>query len=612
MAQNYRSNKQAVERRLFLFLFCLSALGCASAARLDSIRSSGGETAESLKLDQIFDRYFEEDLQLFPTFATSIGDHRYDDQLSIAISDEHREKQRALYLRSLVELAGVKADTLGQQDRLNYDVFQQLLAQRLEALNFDQHLMPLRQLNSLAVEFPLMGSGKGIHPFKTPWDYDNFLKRMEQFREWVDAAIENVRRGAARGVVQPRVVMERVLPQLDAMVVVDPDRSLFFQPILQIPDHFTAIEKIRLSKAYTGAITEQIIPAYQKLSEFIRREYLPQTRASVALTDLPQGSAWYGHLVKSQTTTDLTPDEIFQLGLNEIDRINKERDGMRAASNFRGSLLEFAAHLEKNAPPGFQTKQDLVAAYEEIRNRVTPKLSNLFGRLSKAPYEIRTVEEFRERSAPSQYRSPSPDGSRPGIFYVNASGIEVSPRRPSESLFIHEAVPGHHFQISLQREQASLPRFRRFGGYTALVEGWALYAESLGPELGLYTEPHQYFTRLNSQLFRAARLVVDVGLHRKGWGREQALRFMMENTFTVEAAATLEIDRYIAVPGQALAYKIGQLKISAIRAKAEAALGANFDIRDFHDELLKDGAMPLDLLEAKMDRWIEAQRRSRN
>lgn len=612
MTQHYRSNKQATKRRLFLFLFCFSALGCASAARLDSIRSSGGETAESLKLDQIFDRYFEEYLQLFPAFATSIGDHRYDDQLSIDISDEHREKQRALYRRSLAELAGVKADTLGQQDRLNYDVFQRLLAQRLETLNFHQHLMPVRQLNSLAVEFPLMGSGKGIHPFKTPADYDNFLKRIGQFREWVEVAIENMRRGAARGVVQPRVVMERVLPQLDAMIVVDPERSLFFQPVMQIPDHFTANEKIRLSKAYTGAITEQVIPAYRKLSEFIRREYLPQTRVSVALTDLPQGSAWYDHLVKSQTTSNLTPDEIFQLGLNEIDRINRERERMRAVNNFHGSLREFAAHLEKNAPPGFQTKEDLVVAYEEIRNRVTPKLSNLFGRFPKATYEIRTVEEFREKSAPSQYRSASPDGSRPGIFYVNASGIDISPRRPSESLFIHEGVPGHHLQISLQREQAGLPRFRRFGGYTAFVEGWALYAESLGPELGLYTEQYQYFTYLNSELFRAVRLVVDVGLHRKGWGRDQALRFMMENTFAIEAAAAAEIDRYIAVPGQALAYKIGQLKISAIRAKAEAALGADFDIRDFHDELLKDGAVPLDLLEAKMDAWIEAQRRLRN
>jgi uncharacterized protein (DUF885 family) len=595
--------------RLYLFLLCFWLLSCTATARIDSLPSSVERTAESGKLHQIFENYFEGYLQLFPTFATSIGDHRYDDRLSIAISDEHREEQRALHARFLAELAGVKFEGLGQQDRLNYAVFQQLLAQRLEGMKFEQHFMPVRQLGSLVVEFSLMGSAKGIHPFKTPADYDNFLKRMGHFRQWLDIAVENMRRGAARGVVQPRVVMERVLPQIDAMIVAEPERSLFFQPILQIPPYFTETEKVRLSQAYIVAIKEHIVPAYRKLSEFIRHEYLPHTRASVALTDLPGGDGWYDHLVRSQTTTDLRPDEIFQLGLSEIGRINKERERMRVESKFQGTMREFAAHLAKNAPAGYQTREDLVKAYEEIRDRVTPKLSELFGRLPKAPYEIRTVEEFRERSAPSQYWPPSPDGSRPGIFYVNAAGIEVSPRRPSESLFSHEAVPGHHFQISLQREQASLPRFRRFGGYTAFVEGWALYAESLGPELGLYAEPHQYFSRLNSELFRAVRLVVDVGLHRKGWSREQALRFMMENTFTGEAGAASEIDRYIALPGQALAYKIGQLRISAIRVKAETALGARFDIRDFHDELLKDGAMPLALLEAKMDAWIEAQGR---
>jgi uncharacterized protein (DUF885 family) len=598
-----------MKRRLSLLLLCFSMLGCTAATPIPSLTRGGEQTADSGKLHQIFEHYFEAYLQLFPTFATSAGDHRYDDQLSISISEEHREKQRALHASSLAELASVKFDGLRQQDRLNYAVFQQLLAQRLESLKFEQHLMPVRQLRSLAVEFPLMGSGKGMHPFKTPADYDNFLKRIRQFREWVDMAIENMRRGVARGVVQPRVVMERVLPQIDAMIVGDPERSLFFQPILQVPDHFTETEKIRVSRAYSAAIIEDIVPAYRKLSEFIRHDYLPQTRASVALTDLPGGDAWYDHLVRSQTTTNLPPDEIFQLGVNEVERINKERERMRVESNFDGSMREFAAYLAKNAPAGYQTREDLLRGYEEIRNRVTPKLSKLFGRLPEAPYEIRTVEEFRENSAPSQYWAPSPDGSRPGIFYVNASGIEVRPRRPSESLFIHEAVPGHHFQISLQREQAGLPRFRRFGGYTAFVEGWALYAESLGPELGLYTESHQYFTRLNSELFRAVRLVVDVGLHRKGWSREQALKFMMENTFAGEAGAASEIDRYIADPGQALAYKIGQLKIVAIRVKAETALGARFDIRDFHDELLKDGAMPLALLEAKMDAWIEAQGR---
>jgi uncharacterized protein (DUF885 family) len=592
-----------MKRRLFLLLLCVFAVGCAADARL--IRSDVG----SNRLHQIFDRYFEEYLQLFPTFATSIGDHRYDDQLSISISDEHIGKQRELYTRYLGQLAIVTQDQLQPDDRLNYAVFERLLAQRLEGLKFNQHLQPVRQLNSLAVEFPVMGSGKGVHPFRTPADYDHFLKRIAKFDDWVDTAIQNMRQGVDRGVVQPRVVMERALPQIEAMIVADPKQSLFFQPILQMPEYFSEADKIRLTRAYAQAIEERIVPSYRKLRDFIRKEYLPRTRATVGMSDVPEGNAWYDHLVKAQTTTNLTPEEIFQLGMDEIGRITKERERVRLASNFQGSIREFSAHLAKNAPSGFRTRQDLIKEYERIREKVTPQLAKLFGRLPKAPYEIRTVEEFRERSAPSQYQSASPDGTRPGIFYVNAAGINDSPRRPSEPLFLHEAVPGHHFQISLQREQVDLLRFRRFRGYTAFVEGWALYAESLGSELGLYTEPQQYFSRLNSELFRAVRLVVDVGLHRKGWTREQALKFMMENTMASEPGAALEIDRYIALPGQALAYKIGQLKISAIRSKAEKALGSKFDIRAFHDELLKGGALPLDLLEAKMDAWIERQLR---
>src|SRR5918999_3041733 len=287
-----------MKARLSLFLLCFWLLSCTATARIDSLPNSVERTAESGKLHQIFEHYFEGYLQLFPTFATSIGDHRYDDQLSISISDEHREKQRALHARFLAELAGVKFDGLGPHDRLNYAVFQQLLAQRLEGLKFEQHLMPVRQLGSLVVEFPLMGSANGIHPFKTPAHYDNFLKRMGHFRQWLDIAVENMRRGAARGVVQPRVVMERVLPQIDAMIVAEPDRSVFFQPILQIPPHFTETEKVRLSQAYIVAIKEHIVPGYRKLSEFIRHEYLPHTRASVALTALPGGDGWYHHLVR--------------------------------------------------------------------------------------------------------------------------------------------------------------------------------------------------------------------------------------------------------------------------------------------------------------------------
>ena len=587
---------------LYLWIF---VLGCASGDQSTRGRDAGEATGESRQLHQIFEEYFEEYLKLFPIFATSIGDHRFDDRLAVTISEEHRSKQRELYLKSLADLAKVKKDGLDSTDAMNYSAFERLLARRLQGLSFDQYLIPVRQLGSMPVEFPVLGSGKGNHPFKTVADYDNFLGRIASFQVWVDTAIANMRAGMTGGMVQPRVVMERTLPQLDAIIVADPKQSLFFQPILQMPGEFGDPDKSRLTGAYLKAIDEQIVPTYRRLRSFIQEEYLPKSRLTVGMSDLPNGNRWYDYLVKTQTTSELTPEEIFQLGMNEITRIKKEMERLRLESGFQGNLNEFSRYLAKNAPPGYTTRADLVGAYEAIREKVASRLPRLFGQLPNASFEIRTIEEFRERSAPSQYSSASPDGSRPGIFYVNAAGIsDTGPRRPSESLFLHEALPGHHFQISLQYERENLPRFRRFGGYTAFTEGWALYAESLGAELGLYTEPSQYFSRLNSELFRAARLVVDVGLHRKGWSREQALKFLMETTMAGESGAALEIDRYIAWPGQALAYKIGQLKISAIRQKAEKALGSKFDIRTFHDHLLKDGALPLDLLEVKMDAWI--------
>jgi uncharacterized protein (DUF885 family) len=591
-------------RRCLSILFYALLLSCSTDARSRQPQTVEGQSADSRELQQIFERYFEAYLRLFPTFATSIGDHRFDDQFEISISEEHLAKQRELYRKSLGELTGIKTAQLEADDRLNYAVLDYSLTLRLEGLKFNRHLLPVRQLGSTPVEFPLLGSGRGEQPFKTPADYDNFLKRIEKFQDWVNVAIKNMRLGTEQGIVQPRVVMERTQPQLEAMIVTDPQRSIFFQPILQMPASFGNAEKNRLTAAYSQAIQQEIVPTYQKLHSFIQDEYLAKTRATVGMSDLPNGNDWYDYLVKRQTTTDLAPEEIFQLGMDEVQRIKSEMERMRSENGFQGNLQEFSRYLVENAPPGFANRDDLIKGYETIREKVTLQLPRLFGRLPKAPLEIRTIEEFREQSAPSQYWPATPDGSRPGIFYINASGIDVNPRRASESLFLHEAVPGHHLQLSLQREQTSLPRFRRFGDYTAFVEGWALYAESLGPQLGLYAEPSQYFSRLNSELFRAVRLVVDVGLHRKHWSRDQAMKFMIENTGGSESGASLEIDRYIALPGQALAYKIGQLKIAAIRSKAEKTLGPKFDIRAFHDEILKDGAMPLGLLEAKMDAWI--------
>ena len=593
-----------MKRQLWPLLLALALLSCTADTRFVAPQPDSQLSTESQRLRQMLDDYFEEFLKLAPLFATSIGDYRYDDQLAIVISEEQRRRRRDLYQRYQSKTAAIPRDRLEADDQLILAIFERTLTRNLEALQFNQHLQPVRQLSSMPVDFPVIGSGTGLHPFKSVTDYDNFLKRIDRFSIWVDTAIANMRRGMAVGIVQPKVVMEKTLPQLDAMIVAEPKQSLFFQPILQMPQNFNESDRARLTVAYSQAIEQRIVPAYRKLRRFVQEEYLPKTRASYGISHLPDGIAWYEQAVRTQTSTNLTPEEIFQLGTEEISRIKKEMERLRSKSGFQGNPQEFSRYLATKAPPGFNHRDELIKGYDAIRQKVMPQLLKLFSRLPKATFEIRTVEEFREKSSPSQYQPASPDGSRPGIFYVNASGIEVTPRRASESLFLHEAVPGHHFQISIQREQERLPRFRRFVNYNAFAEGWALYAESLGPELGLYNEPSQYFGRLNSELFRAVRLVVDVGLHRKNWSRDEALKFMRENTGASEAGASLEIDRYIAWPAQALSYKIGQLKISAIRSKAEKALGVKFDIRAFHDEILKDGAMPLDLLEVKMDAWI--------
>ena len=562
-----------------------------------------GEAAEARTLDGIFENYFEAYLDLYPTFATEIGDHRYDDQLEIAISAEHINAQRRLFEHTLNRLAAIDRDLLDSRRRLFLQVLERNLRLGLEGQKFNAHLLSVRQLASLAVEFPLLGSGTGIHPFRTVADYENFLKRLEGFEIWIDTAIVNLRKGMAAGLVQPRVVIDRTLPQLQAMIVTDPKASLFYQSIERMSDNFSDADRARLAQAYATTIEQRIVPAYRRLVAFLKDEYLGSTRNTVALSELPNGKAWYEYLVRTQTSTDLTPDRIFQIGNDEVARIQKELERLRERQRFTGSLPEFARYLSENSR-NYSSREALVQGYEMIRQKVAPQLGKLFGRLPKAPFEIRTIEEFRERSAPSQYWSATPDGARPGIFYINAADIEKRPRRASEPLFLHEAVPGHHLQISLQQEAGDLPRFQRFAEYTAFVEGWALYAESLGAEFGLYEEPSQYFSRLSSELFRAARLVVDVGLHAKGWSRAQAIKYLVDTAMSGEAGAALEVDRYIAVPAQALGYKIGELKISAIRSKAEKALGAKFDIRAFHDALLSDGALPLDILQTKMDRWI--------
>jgi uncharacterized protein (DUF885 family) len=426
----------------------------------------------------------------------------------------------------------------------------------------------------------------------------------------MDQAIVNMREGMAQGVVQPRPVMEKVLVQLQAMDVADAKSSVYFGPVKTFPESFSAADRARLTAEFTHTLEQSLLPAYRRLRDFVRDEYLPKTRSTVAWTALPNGPAWYSYFVQEHTTTQMTADEIHQLGLSEVKRILGEMDRVRQQVGFKGDLPAFFNYLKTDPKFYYTNGSDLLRDYGALKTRIDAALPRMFSVFPKADYEVREVEAFRAASAAGgSYQSPSADGSRPGIFYVNTYDLKAQPKYGIETLSLHEAAPGHHFQVAIQQELTGIPKFRRFGGdYTAYVEGWALYAESLGKELGMFTDPYQWFGRLNDEQLRAMRLVVDTGLHAKGWTREQAIRYMLDNSTLAESDVVSEVERYIASPGQALGYKIGDLALQQLRREAEAELGPKFDLRDFHREVLSDGAVPMDVLEDKVERWVDARR----
>jgi uncharacterized protein (DUF885 family) len=589
-------------------LFCLLAPMLASSGRA-AVVAEAAEPSEAERLAALFDAYFEDYLLLNPVLATSIGDPRYNDRFEVSITPEWRARAEKLERDYLGKLETIDPGQLKGQDLLSYEIFKSARENEVVGFRFPSHLIPLNQFYSVPNFFAQLGSGQGIQPFKTVKDYDDFLKRMDGFQAWTDQAIANMREGMAKGYTQPKILMERTLPQLDAQIVAKPEESLFWGPIRNMPADFPAAERERLSAAYAAAISTKILPSYRRLRDFVRDEYLPKCRTSVGLDALPDGVAWYEYNVREITTTDYTPAQIHEIGLAEVARIHGEMRGVMKKVGFEGDLNAFLDYLQEDPKFFWDTREELIQGYVDIKKRVDPRLPDLFEILPKADYEVRAVEPFREKSAAGgQYQAASLDGSRPGIFYANAYDLKARPKWAMEALSLHEGNPGHHFQITIQREQKDLPKFRRFGGYTAYSEGWGLYAESLGSELGMYTDPYQYFGMLEAELWRAIRLVVDTGLHSKGWSREQVLDYMTANSSAAEARRVSEAERYIAIPGQALAYKIGQIKIRELRTRAEKELGPKFDVRAFHTAVLVDGALPLHVLEAKIDRWIEARR----
>jgi uncharacterized protein (DUF885 family) len=575
----------------------------APAASATAELKASNETAAALI--EITERYYDRYLELNPLTATARGDHRFDAKFGDYVSLAWMADSLAMEQDALEKLQTIKPRRLSGEDLVTYEAFKHGREINAEGYRFPGELLPIHQFSNLGSFFAVAGSGQGIQPFRTAQDYDNFLSRMDGFAAWADQSIANMKIGVAKGVVQPRIVVERTIPQLAAQLVDDPKQSVFWQPILNFPAGLSVADRQRLMKAYEEKIATVVMPAYRRLHDYLATEYLPKARASIGLSELPNGASWYAYLARYYTSTSMTPEQVHELGLAEVARIRAEMEQVKKQVGHAGDLRSFFDALR--ADPGFYYKDpgELLAGYDAIRQRVTSALPLLFAVKPKATFEIRAVEAFRASSdAAASYMSGSADGKRPGVFYVNTYDLASRPKYSMEALYLHEAEPGHHLQSAIAQEATGLPRFRRFAYDTAFGEGWALYAESLGHDLGLYTDPYSAFGALSAEMWRAVRLVVDTGIHAKGWTREQAIDYFRANTAVAEKDIAVEVDRYIAMPGQALAYKVGQLEILRLRQRAQQKLGPRFDIRAFHSLVLESGSLPLPVLEAKVDRWI--------
>ena len=554
-------------------------------------------------LHELFAAEWDYQMEQHPTWASSLGDRRWNDRWSDisldAIVRRHDHNREVV-----AKLASVNRAALSPSDQLNYDLFIRRYENDIEGFQYRWHLLPLNQLGGVHTVNQLAETLR----FESPKDYEDWLARLRALPLRIEQNVALMRLGIKERIIHPKIVLQRVPAQIDHQTVSDPKASPLYKPFTRFPPSIAEADQVRLAKAAQETIATAVVPAYLKLKEFIVSEYLPAAWDQVGLWQLPNGAAMYAHSTRYNTTTDMTPQEIHEIGLNEVKRIRAEMQAIIDKLRFRGSFAEFAKFLRSDPKFYFKTESEVLEAYRALSRRIDPLLVRVFRTLPRMPYGIEPVPANIAPDSPAGlYRGPAADGSRAGIFSVNTFNPEIRPKYEMMALSLHEGVPGHHLQIALAIEQQGIPNFRRYGSYTAFVEGWGLYAESLGDEMGLYDDPYSKFGQLMYEIWRASRLVVDTGMHYLRWDRQRAIDFMIENTVKQELEVIAEIDRYIVWPGQALAYKIGQLKISELRAKAKQTLGDTFDIRDFHDELLKDGAVPLDQLQAKMNAWIAKQ-----
>ena len=576
---------------LFLILVSVALVNCKSEKKQD--------------FTALTNSYFDDKNALNPLGATQSGQNEYNDQLVFEMTDSYRKAQANFYAKYETALATIDESKLSEEEKNSYEIIKWEIEVGKEVLKQPTNLMPINQFEGTHLTIGQFAGGTSAQPFKTEKDYSNFLKRMDLYSVWIDSAMVYMKKGISKGVILPKALTAKMIPQFEGMATAKVEDNLFYSAIKLMPATFSDAVKKDLTAKYTAEINEKLVPQYKKMTDFLKNEYLPASRTTSGIGSLPFGKDLYAAYAKQWTTTAMNPDEIHSLGLKEVARLNAEMEKVKAQVGFKGTLKAFFEEV-RNKPElkPFKKPEEVIANFEKIYARMKPNVDKLFSLQPKSKFEIRRTEAFREQSASAEYMPGTADGSRPGIFYVPIPDVAEYNLYGDEDLFLHEAIPGHHFQVSLQQENKILPDFRKYNWFGAYGEGWALYTESLGKELGMYQDPYQYFGNLGNEMHRAVRLVVDTGIHSKNWTREQAIQYSLENEAESEASIVAEIERYMAIPGQALSYKIGQLKIIELRKKAETKMGSKFDIKKFHEKVLESGVLPLALLEKKIDKWI--------
>ncbi len=597
-------------------LLCAAMLPLLTAPALAQTAPAAPTSVAPSEHDRMFALFAAADegqLKRNPIGALFRGDMRYADRLGDFLTDEHNAAERAAATSELADLRKIDRAKLSPTDKIAYDVFEYNRQQTLKGLTPEilglTQVRPINHFFGFHTFYPTLASGKTGIPFKTLADYDNNLKRHADYVKLIDRSIARFREGQASGVVETKLTIRNVIEQLTTQLVMPIEKSPFWEPVTNLPASFSAADKARLTAQYRDVVTTQIYPANQRLLDYLKTEYLASARDSVGLSQMKGGAALYAQLIENTTTLPLKADNLHTLGLSEVARIRNGMEGVKTEVGFKGTLPEFFTFLRSDPQFKRPTREALTQRYYDIGKMVDAKIGSYFSVLPKTPLQIRPYEEFREKfEAGGSYQGGTPDGSRPGTFYFNAYDLPSRTTPGEVTLYLHEGAPGHHFQISLAQENAALPAFMRFGGNTAYSEGWALYSETLGYEMGFFKDPYSRFGTLDDEMLRAMRLVVDTGIHAKGWTRDRSIEYMLANSGMGRTDATAEVERYIAIPSQALAYKVGALTIQRLRKKAQDALGAKFDIREFHAQVLGTGALPMPVLEKKIDDWIAASK----